>query len=133
MGLETDQLAWVVLQTANRTQTKGSTVRLLVPRAAEVIDEMGIEPADERMVAVENYLLEQGYVAPVDIGLSRSAYTITPAGLSWLKDRPPMLLEVLERAVSDVERLDTGLLSRGRRAAQEPAERLSWWRRFLGV
>ena len=89
MGLETEQLAWVVLQTANRSQSKGSTVRLLVPRAPEVVDEMGMEPTEERMMAVEEYLLERGYVSSVEMGLSRGTYTITPAGLRWLKGRPP--------------------------------------------
>jgi hypothetical protein len=32
---ETEQLAWVVLQTANRTQVRDSLVRLVVPRAEE--------------------------------------------------------------------------------------------------
>jgi hypothetical protein len=31
--LEAEELAWVVLRVANRTQAKGSTVRLIVPRA----------------------------------------------------------------------------------------------------
>jgi hypothetical protein len=123
MILETDQLAWVVLQTANRTQSKGSTVRLLVPRAPEVADAMGIEPTEEQMVEVEEYLLEQGYVAPVDIGLSRSAYTITLAGLRWLKDRPPQLLETLERATNDTEWLTT----RPPGAGREPATERRWW------
>jgi|SRR5215210_2511913 len=127
MGLETEQLAWVVLQIANRTQSKGSTVRLLVPRAPEVAREMGMEPAEERMVAVEEYLLERGYVAPLDIGLSRGTYTITSAGLRWLRDRPPMLLEAMERAVSDTECLDTSLLGGGQEVARRP-----WWRVFGG-
>jgi hypothetical protein len=34
---------------------------------------------------VEEYLLEYGYVAPVDVGLTRGAYTVTlVAGLKWL-------------------------------------------------
>src|SRR5215217_1244282 len=103
MGLETEQLAWVILQTANRTQSKGSTVRLLVPRAPEVTDEMGMEPTEERMEAVEEYLLERGYVSCVELGLSRGTYTITPAGLRWLSSRPPQILEVLERATRDME------------------------------
>ena len=103
MSLETEQLAWVVLQTANRTQSKGSTVRLLVPRAPEVVDEMGMEPTEGRMMAVEEYLLERGYVSSVEMGLSRGTYTITPAGLRWLRGPPPQLLEVLERATRDME------------------------------
>ena len=133
MILETDQLAWVVLQTANRTQSKGSTVRLLVPRAPEVIGEMGIEPAEERMVAAEEYLLERGYVAPVDIGLSRGAYTITPAGLRWLKDRPPQLLETLERATSDMEWLATSPPGGAQqRATERTQERRGFWAKLFG-
>ena len=66
--LEAEELAWVVLRAANRTQARGSTVRLVVPRAPEVA--------------------ERGYVAALDIGLTRGAYTITPAGLRWLKRSP---------------------------------------------
>ncbi|MFL6057323.1 MAG: hypothetical protein ACJ732_00270 [Rubrobacteraceae bacterium] len=124
MGLETEQLAWVVLHTANRTQSKGSTVRLLVPRAPEVIDEMGIEPTEERMVAVEDYLLEQGYVSSVDMGLSRGTYTITAAGLRWLEGRPPQLLEVLEKATRDME---WWLLASPRGGDQERATERPWW------
>ena len=123
MGLETEQLAWVVLQTANRSQSKGSTVRLLVPRAPEVVDEMGMEPTEERMVAVEEYLLERGYVSCVDMGLSRGTYTITPAGLRWLKGRPPQLLEVLESAMGDMEWLATSSPGGG----QERATERRWW------
>jgi hypothetical protein len=47
---ETARLAWVALLAAHRTQAKVSTVRLLVPRAPEVTDEMGMEPTEERMV-----------------------------------------------------------------------------------
>jgi hypothetical protein len=124
MGLETEQLAWVVLHTANRTQSKGSTVRLLVPRAPEVAREMGMEPTEERMVAVEDYLLEQGYVSTVEMGLSRGTYTITAAGLSWLEGRPPQLLEVLERAASDME---WWLLASPGGGGQERATERPWW------
>jgi hypothetical protein len=123
MGLETEQLAWVVLQTANRSQSKGSTVRLLVPRAPEVVDEMGMEPTEERMMAVEEYLLERGYVSSVEMGLSRGTYTITPAGLRWLKGRPPQLLEVLESAMGDMEWLATSAPGGG----QERATERRWW------
>jgi hypothetical protein len=36
VSLETGQLAWLVLKTVNRTQAKGSTVRLVVPRDPEI-------------------------------------------------------------------------------------------------
>jgi hypothetical protein len=60
---EAERLAWPVLQTVNRTQARGSTVRIIVP-------------SDEHLSA-EDYLLVRGYVAPVDIGLTRGTYTIT--------------------------------------------------------
>jgi len=79
-----EQLAWVVLRAANRTQSRDSTARLVVPRAPEVADELGIELTDDQFLLVEDYLLEHGYVADADIGLTWSAYTVTPAGLKWL-------------------------------------------------
>jgi hypothetical protein len=132
--LETEQLAWVVLQTANRTQSKGSTVRLLVPRAPEVVDEMGMEPTEERMMAVEEYLLERGYVSSVEMGLSRGTYTITAAGLRWLKGRPPQLLEVLERATRDMEWWLLASPPGGgqERATERPQERRGFWARLFG-
>jgi hypothetical protein len=81
----TEQLARVVLQAANRAQAKGSTVRLIVPLAPEVAQELGMELDDDVMVAAEEYLLNRGYVAPANTGLSWGTYTITPAGYSWLQ------------------------------------------------
>jgi hypothetical protein len=86
---ETEKLALVVLLAANRTQAKGSTVRLIVPRAPEVAQELGVELDDDLIVAVEEYLLNRGYVAPANIGLSWGTYTITPAGFSWLEESSP--------------------------------------------
>jgi hypothetical protein len=82
-------MAWVVLRAANRAQAKGTTVRLVVPRAPEVADEMGLELTDEQYLAVEEYLIDRGYVADADISLTWNAYTITPAGLKWLKSSLP--------------------------------------------
>jgi hypothetical protein len=91
MSLEnqTEQLAWVVLRAANRTQSRGSTARLVVPRAPEVADELGVELTDDQFVSVEEYLLDHGYVADADISLTWSAYTITPKGLKWLEANMP--------------------------------------------
>jgi hypothetical protein len=86
---DAEQLAWVVLLAANRTQAKGSTVRLVVPAAPEVADETGMELAHDRIVAVEEYLLKRGYIAPANIGLSWGTYTISPAGFSWLEGSLP--------------------------------------------
>ena len=84
-----EQLAWVVLRAANRTQSKGSTARLVVPRAPEVADEMNIELTDEQFLSVEDYLLEHGYLADADVGLRWRAYTVTPAGLKWIETTLP--------------------------------------------
>jgi hypothetical protein len=81
----TEQLAWVVLHSANRTQSRGSTARLVVPRAPEAADELGRELTDAQLRSVEEFLLDHGYVADADIGLTWSAYTVTPAGLKWLE------------------------------------------------
>ena len=98
---ETARLAWQVLRTANRTQTKGSSVRLVVPRAPEVVVELESSLDDAEILTVEEFLLEYGYVAPTNIGLTRGSYTITPAGFHWLEgglpelSRPPTACESL--------------------------------------
>jgi hypothetical protein len=86
---DTEALARVVLQTANRTQAEGSSVRLVVPRAPEVVDEVGVELTEAQLLAVEEYLHHHGYVVPVDMGLSWGTYTITPAGFEWLEGGMP--------------------------------------------
>jgi hypothetical protein len=87
---ETRRLAWIVLQTANRTQAKNSSVRLVVPRAPEVADELEPPLSDAELLAIEEYLLERGYVAPDDIvGLRWGTYTITPAGFYFLEGGLP--------------------------------------------
>jgi hypothetical protein len=77
---ETEVLAWVVLQTATRTQAKGSPVRLVMPRAEEVTRELEVPLSEAELSVVEEYLLERGYVVPTNIGLTQGAYTISPAG-----------------------------------------------------
>jgi hypothetical protein len=86
---DTEALARVVLQTANRTQAEGSSVRLVVPRAPEVTHEVGVELTEAQLLAVEEYLHHHGYVVPVDMGLSWGTYTITPAGFEWLEGGMP--------------------------------------------
>jgi hypothetical protein len=85
---QAEELAWVVLRAANRTQARGSTVRLVVPNALEVAQEVGAMLGDDRLLDAEDYLVEQGYVAALDIGQTRGAYTITPAGFRWLGRGP---------------------------------------------
>ncbi len=87
MADRTERLAWVVLRAANRTQAKGSTVRLVFPREPEVIDELGLGPTDVRLLSAVEYLQDRGYLARADIVLSMgAAYTLTPAGLAWLEE-----------------------------------------------
>jgi hypothetical protein len=86
---DTEQLAWVVLLATNRTQARGSTDRLIFPRAPEVAEELGMELTDAQLLSAEEHLHERGYVAPANIGLSWGAYTITPAGFSWLEESSP--------------------------------------------
>ncbi len=85
MGDEIEQLAWVVLRAANRSQAKSSTARLIVPRAPEVAEELGMDLTDAQFLSVEEYLQEHGYVVPADIGLTWGTYTVTAAGLRWLE------------------------------------------------
>ncbi len=85
----TEQLARVVLRAANQTQAKGSAVRPIVPLAPEVAQELGMELDDDVIMAAEEYLLNRGYVAPANIGLSWGTYTITTAGFSWLEESSP--------------------------------------------
>jgi hypothetical protein len=79
-----EQLAWVVLRAANRSQAKSSTARLIVPRAPEVADELGMDLTEAQFLSVEEYLLDHGYIMLADIGLTWGTYTLTPAGLRWL-------------------------------------------------
>jgi|SRR5215217_3055511 len=157
-----EQLAWVILRAANRTQSRGSTARLVVPRAPEVADEMGIELADEEFLSVEEYLVDQGYLVDADINLTWGAYTITPAGLKWIETNLPEPLltdrvrelaerpgeeEALEaalraeleeesRRMEEVERdLAADPLGAPETAAeeQERTEPRPWWRRMFGA
>jgi hypothetical protein len=127
---ETKQLAWVVLLAAHRTQAKDSTIRLVVPRAPEVAEEMGMEPTEDRMVAVEEYLLERGYIASVDIGLTRGTYTITPAGLRWLDESLQEPPEAPEMAAAEAERAEEGDPAAG--DWETTSSLRSWWRRMFG-
>ena len=83
-----EQLAWLVLQTVNRVQAKGTTVRLVAPRDPDIVDalgrQLGLGPTDEQLAPAEAYLLEHGYIAPTDLGTMRDIFTVTLAGLDWL-------------------------------------------------
>jgi DNA-binding PadR family transcriptional regulator len=95
---ETELLAWAVLRAANRTQARGTTIRLVVPRAPEVAYDLDSEIAEERLLDVEEWLVERGYLVPADIGLVWGTYTITPAGLDWLREGMPEPLEAPQKA-----------------------------------
>jgi hypothetical protein len=124
---QTEQLAWVVLRAANRTQARGSSVRLIFPREAEVADASGMELTEARLLSVERYLQDRGYVEPANIGLRWGTYTITPAGLRWLEEAPP-----LESSEPPTEALESGAEdSEEAEPAQEGSEK-PWWRRLLG-
>ena len=122
---ETEVLAWAFLRAANREQAKGSTVRLVVPSAPEVAYEMGMELPEARLLEVEEYLQDHGYIEPVDIGLTRGTYTITPAGLEYLDKGASEPLEApreeaTERSEGAEPRLTTArLATRGTREDTE--------------
>jgi hypothetical protein len=106
-------LPWLVLRAANRTQAKGSTVRLIVPRAQEVAEELGMELSDSQLLSVEERLHNHGYIEPANIGLTWGTYTVTPAGLRWLEEAPPS-----ESSESPTESLSSPV----RPAPAEPSE-----------
>jgi len=70
MSPEPERLAWSVLRTANRTQAKGSTARIVVPRDTEMVDglgrERGVIPTDDDLLSaeeVQSLLRSRGGVA----------------------------------------------------------------------
>ena len=106
---EIEELAYVVLQTVNRTQAKGTTARIVTPRDPEVTDELGMDPDEDRLLTAVEYLLEEGYVVPAGIDLPRGDYTIAPAGLEWLEmgatESPEALDEEAIEPVQDTTEL----------------------------
>jgi hypothetical protein len=102
----TEQLAWMVLQAANRMQARGSKVRLIVPRAPEMTYEREPPITETELLEAEEYLVECGYVAATNIGLRWGTYTITPAGFSWLEgglpERADRLRELAQRPGEEV-------------------------------
>ena len=122
--LEGELLAWVVLRAANRTQARGSTVRLVIPHAPEVTHELGAGFSDEWLLAAEEYLLKRGYVALADVGLTRGAYTITPAGFRWLERDPVGVFRSLTHDPVGVER---GVTEPPETAPDRPEKRPGLW------
>jgi hypothetical protein len=144
---EAEALALIVLRAANRTQAKGSPVRLVVPRAPEVAHEVGVELTEAQLREVEEYLHHHGYIEPADMGLTSRTFTITPAGLEWVNTvgAPGLFETPLEGASprpaegdtrEDIEarqqgrvprRLQRGLAEARKQLGEEP-----WWRRVFG-
>jgi hypothetical protein len=128
---ETELLAWAVLRASNRTQARGTTVRLVVPRAPEVIDDLEMEGvAEERILGAEEWLVERGYLTPADVLLTRGAYTITPAGLDWLKGAMPEPDVAPQKVAEDA--LDNDQVPSGGADAPGASERAAWWRKVFG-
>jgi hypothetical protein len=127
---ETELLAWAVLRAANTTQARGTTVRLVVPRAPEVAHDLDIEVPEERLLTAEEWLVRRGYLAPTNVGLTWGTYTITPAELEWLRGGMPESLEAPQKATQDAP----GHQEPPSGGADTPAasERVPWWRRMLG-
>jgi hypothetical protein len=126
---ETELLAWAVLRASNRTQARGTTVRLVVPRAPEVFDDLDMEVEEARMVEVEEWLVDRGYLTPADVVLTRGTFTITPVGLEWLRGPMPELLEATQRVTEDAP---DARPSSGSADAPAASERVPWWRRVFG-
>src|SRR5215217_7652113 len=126
---ETELLAWAVLRAANRTQARGTTIRLVVPRAPEVAYELDNEIAEERLLDVEKWLVERGYLVPADIGLVWGTYTITSAGLDWLREGMPQPLEAPQMSTEDASRSQPPT---DETASSVASERVPWWRRVFG-
>ena len=130
---ETELLAWALLRAANRTQAKSTTVRLVVPRAPEVVYDLDMEIAEERLLRAEEWLVDRGYLAPADVVLTLGTYTITPAGLEWLRGGMPEPLEAPQKATEDAPgpKPTTGGAEASAEASAD-SERAPWWRRVFG-
>lgn len=142
---EIEELAYVVLQTVNRKQAKGTTARIVTPRDPEVTDELCMDPDEDRLLGAVEHLLERGYVVPAGIDLPRGDYTIAPAGLEWLergvRESPQAPGEEAIEPVEDTtelpqeeplpRRVSQPLIEARRQLDREPIGR-PWWRRMLG-
>ena len=135
---ETELLAWAVLRAANREQAKGSTVRLVVPSAPEVAYEVGVELPEARLLEVEEYLQDRGYIEPVNIGLTKGSYTITPAGLEYLDMGASEPLEAPREEVTEKRpqewiprRFQLELIEARKQLEEERFEERGWWRRMF--
>jgi hypothetical protein len=78
---------------------------------------------------VEEWLVERGYLVPADIGLVWGTYTITSAGLDWLREGMPQPLEAPQRSTEDASRSQPPT---DETASSAASERVPWWRRVFG-
>jgi hypothetical protein len=129
---ETERLAWAVLQATNRTQARGSTIRLVIPRAPEVAGELDTEIAVERIVVAEAWLQNRGYLAPANVGLTWGTYTITPAGIDWLGQGMPEPLEASQEDTEPTPDPRLPSVPSGGTGPLAASERVSRWRRMFG-
>jgi hypothetical protein len=128
---DAERLAWLVLQAVDKSQTKGSTARLAVPRDPEVLANLVVDITEEELLSVEEYLEDRGYLEQADISLTRGTYTITPAGLRWLQEKHGALesTETAEKAPQVTQPHSATGVDQG--PAQHPQPR-SWWQRMFG-
>ncbi len=130
MRVDTQQLAWLVLEAGNRTQGRGTTVRLVIPSAPEVTRQLDPNLAEDELLAAEEYLLERGYIAPANLGLTWGTYTITATGLAWLDEGYPWPSAAPQTPAADAVRA-----REHRPNAQEAREvaESPWWRKVSGA
>jgi hypothetical protein len=122
--VDTQQLAWLVLEALNRMQGRGTTVRLVVPSAPEVTRQLDPSLAEHQLLAADEYLLERGHIAPANPGLTWATYTIATTGLAWLDEGFPWPSGAPQTPAADVTRAEH---RPDGEEAQEGAEG-SWWR-----
>jgi hypothetical protein len=128
MSLDTEQLAYLVLEVANRTQGKGTTMRLVLPRAPEVANELDPTLAEHELLAAEEAALESALRAEVEEErrrLEEFERELDEARRELLvaQDSPGATQAVREEPEKENPWSSTG-------GAQEDVER-PWWRRLL--
>jgi hypothetical protein len=127
VSFDSRQLAWLLLETVDQMQGKGTTVRLVVLSDPEVKRKLEPLAAEHELLAAEAYLLERGYIASTNLGLSTGAYTITLAGLRWIAEGLPWPLEAPQTPAADKQNAELRSSTGG---SQESVEK-SWLQRAL--
>jgi hypothetical protein len=140
---ETELLAGTILRAVNRAQAKGSTVRLVVPRAPEVACEVGMELPEARILEVEEYLLDCGYITPaglewLDMGASEPLEAFRVEGTrpsEWAEPRPATKdtrEDIVKRPQERIPRRLQRELNKARKQLEEGSKERGWWRRAFG-